>query len=183
LIQLGKYNRAIEFISSERQEWQSTTSFVSEHIENFVVGGILVGKIGKCRELGIDFVIDPHSTCGENSTVGDQILVTVIGNLLENAIEAVRSLKEREPLIEFSVFDESGQIMISVKDNGKGIEEEIRDKIFQRGFSTKRNSGRSSGYGLYSIRMMVEALKGDIFLDSLPGEYTEFVVTLPNGGD
>lgn len=183
LIQLGKYNRAIEFISSERQEWQSTTSFVSEHIENFVVGGILVGKIGKCRELGIDFAIDPHSTCGENSTVGDQILVTVIGNLLENAIEAVRSLKEREPLIEFSVFDESGQIMISVKDNGKGIEEEIRDKIFQRGFSTKKNSGRSSGYGLYSIRMMVEALKGDIFLDSLPGEYTEFVVTLPNGGD
>lgn len=181
LIQLGKYSKAIDFISSEHQEWQSITSFVSEHIENFVVGGILVGKIGRCRELGIDFVIDPDSTCCENTSVGDQILVTVIGNLLENAIEVLRDHNSKKPVIEFAVFDESGQIMISVRDNGKGIDDNIRDKIFEKGFSTKK-CGKSCGYGLYSIKMMVEALKGDLFLDSVPGEYTEFVITIPNGG-
>lgn len=181
LIQLGKYEKAVDFISSERQEWQSITSFVSEHIENFVVGGILVGKIGKCREMGIDFIIDPHSTCSENTSVGDQILVTVIGNLLENAIEALSDKKDSKPIIEFAVFDESKQIMISVRDNGKGIPDDLRKKIFQKGFSTK-NCGKSCGYGLYSIRMMVEALKGDILLESVPGEYTEVIVTLPNGG-
>lgn len=183
LIQLGKYDKAIDFISSERQEWQSITSFVSEHIENFVVGGILVGKIGRCRELGIEFFLDPDCTCGENPAVGDQSLVTIIGNLLENSIENLKDLKGRKPKIEFSVFDESGRIMISVRDNGSGIENDIREKIFQRGFSTKKNGSGPCGYGLYSIKMMVDALEGDILLDSVPGEYTEFVVTLPNRGD
>ncbi|MCF7936911.1 MAG: transporter substrate-binding domain-containing protein [Synergistales bacterium] len=181
LIQMGRADKAVAFISAEQQEWQSTTSFVSEHIENFVVGGILVGKIGKCRELGIAFRIDPDSSCGEKTAVGDQTLVMVIGNLLENAIEALREQREREPAIDFAIFDESNRIMISVADNGPGIPGELLERVFEKGFSTKQ-CGRACGYGLYSVRTMVEALEGDIAVDSVPGAYTEFLVTLPNGG-
>ena len=86
--------------------------------------------------------------------------------------------------ISFSIFDESNQILLCVWDNGGRLSEELATKIFEKGFSTKARP-RTSGYGLYNIRRMVDALGGDISLDFSPGEFTEFIVTLPNreGGD
>lgn len=84
-------------------------------------------------------------------------------------------------IMELSIFDESGRIMISVKDQGPGVMEELRESIFEKGFSTKKGTNR--GLGLHSVKSAVEAYGGEISIDSVEGEYSEFLINLPNGCD
>ena len=179
LIQLGESGRAVEFISSVVESHQSLLSFIARRIRNPAVGGILLGKNSRCRELGIRFEIDPDSMLGSRSEPGDQILVTVVGNLLDNAVEAVIARTDgAERKVEFSVFDESRKILISVKDTGVGIPEDVTRRIFEPGFSTK---GLERGYGLFNLRNSVESVGGDVSAACVPGEGCEFVVCLPYG--
>ena len=82
--------------------------------------------------------------------------------------------------MEFSVFDESHTILISVRDSGGGMPDEIRDRIFEPGFSTK---GEERGYGLFNLRNAVESVGGDVSAACVPGEGCEFVVCLPHRED
>ena len=179
---MGRYEKAIEFITDECASRGSVTAFVSESIKNPAVGGIVIGKVGRCRELGIDVQIDPDSYCGEDVAISDQAMVVVIGNLMENAMEAVLAAAVDEPRIHFAIFDESNRIMISVVDNGGLLTPEVEAKMFSKGFSTKRKN-RPSGFGLYNVKKLVDAIGGDLSVEYVTGEYTEFLVSLPNGGE
>lgn len=180
LIHLGRYDRAIEFITDEASLGGSA-GFISENIKNPAVGGILMGKVGRCRELGIDIRIDPDSFCGETRTVSDQAMVVIVGNLLQNGMEAVLASKVENPRIDFAIFDESNRIMISVADNGGAMTEPVAEAMFTRGFSTKAQI-KSSGLGLYNVKKLVDAMGGDLSVEYVTGDYTEFTVSLPNGG-
>ena len=73
----------------------------------------------------------------------------------------------------------NGSISVTIRDNGKGINEEIRKKIFTPFFTTKP-MGHGTGLGLSISRdIIVKGHNGDLKLDSKPGEYTEFIITLP----
>lgn len=182
LIQMGRYEKAIEFITEEATPGSATTTFISESIKNPAVGGIVIGKVGRCRELGIEVGIDPDSYCGETVTISDQAMVVIIGNLFENAMEAVLASGGEEPRIDFAIFDESNRIMISVVDNGGLLTTEVEERMFSKGFSTKEKS-RPSGFGLYNVKKLVDAMGGDLSVEYVTGGYTEFLVTLPNGGE
>ncbi len=180
LVQLGCYDRVVEFISEVSDERRSAISFITRRIRNPAVGGILLGKLARCRELGAVFEVDPSSWCGPLDAIDSQSLVVIIGNLVENAIESVSSMPRDRRRICFGMFDESGRVLISVRDSGNGMEEEIVKKIFDRGFTTKEGS-QPRGYGLYNLRKAVEALGGDIEVDTVAGKYAEFIISLPVG--
>ncbi|KUK99663.1 MAG: Signal transduction histidine kinase regulating citrate/malate metabolism [Synergistales bacterium 54_9] len=182
LVQLGEYERAVSFISETVRGRHSEISFVARNIKNPSLGGILLGKSARCSELGVDLWISPDSSCGTLENLDGLSLVIIVGNLIDNAIEAVKDLPRERRKVEVGIFDESKRLLINVRDSGVGIDPEIRDRIFERGFSTKTSS-KDRGYGLYNVQIRVEALKGDIEVDSVPGCFTEFVVSLPNWGD
>jgi sensor histidine kinase regulating citrate/malate metabolism len=180
LIQLQEYERAVSFISGLAAARHSQISFIARKIKDPSVGGILLGKSARCSELNVDFRIDPDSFCGPLEKLDSLSLVTIIGNLIDNAVEAVSGRESRS--IDFGIYDESNRIIINVRDNGGGIEPELVQKIFERGFSLK-DSDQKRGFGLYNVKSSVELLGGDIEVASVPGEYTEFLVSLPNGGE
>jgi len=182
LIQLGEYDRALSFISETVRGRHSEISFVARNIKNPSLGGILLGKSARCSELGVDLWISPDSSCGPLENLDGLSLVIIVGNLIDNAIEAVKDLPRDRRKVEVGIFDESKRLLINVRDSGVGIDPEIRDRIFERGFSTKASS-YDRGYGLYNVQLRVEALKGDIEVDSVPGRFTEFVISLPNWSD
>ncbi|MGC9372853.1 MAG: ATP-binding protein [Thermovirgaceae bacterium] len=183
LIQLEEYDRAVSFISEVAGGRHSQISFIARRIKNPSLGGILLGKSSRCAELGIDFRIFPDSSCGPLEELDGISLVIIVGNLIDNAIESVSELPQQRRKVEIGVFDESNRVLISVRDNGNGISPKIIHRIFERGFSTKPQNGKDRGYGLYNVQLRVEAMKGDIEVDSVPGVFTEFVVSLPNGSD
>lgn len=180
LIQLQEYERAVSFISGLAGARHSQISFIARRIKDPSVGGILLGKSARCSELGVDFHIAPDSFCGPLDKLDSLSLVIIIGNLIDNAIEAVLGLTNRR--VDLGIYDESNRILINVRDNGSGISPESLPRIFERGFSLKETD-RERGFGLSNVKSCVELLNGDIEVDSAPGKFTEFLVSLPNGGE
>ncbi|WP_367340046.1 transporter substrate-binding domain-containing protein [Aminivibrio sp.] len=180
LIQLKRYDRAIEFIATETDSRHSANAFIAERIKNAAVCGVLMGKAGRCRELGIQFCLDPESfCCDRGAEINDRSLVIIVGNLLQNAIEAVEENGVRPGArIDFSIFDESGHILISVSDNAGTLTHEGASRLFEKGFTTKKKA-ELSGFGLYNIKTIVDALDGTISADYETGAFTEFTVSLP----
>ena len=181
LIQLGEYHRVVEYISGVVEAQQTVLSLVTHRFRNPAVGGLLLGKMGRCRELGIDLCVDPDSYLAEHGSVSGNALVVIIGNLLENAMESVLEVSRERRKIDLSLFDESGRILISVRDTGKGIPSASIDRIFEKGFTTKTEGKR--GYGLFSVKSLVDSYHGEINVVSDEDHFTEFVVNLPNGGE
>jgi len=102
-------------------------------------------------------------------------LSRVITNLLKNAIQ---SEKESEPLhITVTLFEDDEKLLISIKDNGKGISETIKNKIFEPKFTTK-NSGM--GLGLAMVKKIINDYNGKIWFETKENEGTTFFIELPN---
>lgn len=101
-------------------------------------------------------------------------LIRVVTNLVKNAIQAVPDVKS--PRILVSVASEGNMVKISVADNGKGIEKEFEDKIFEPKFTTKTSG---MGLGLGMVKNIVETYKGSIKFTSQLGKGTVFSVKFP----
>jgi len=107
----------------------------------------------------------------------------VLLNLLNNAFYATNERRKKnepgyQPMVEVTTRKEARDIKIEVTDNGPGIPEKIRDKIFQPFFTTKP-TGQGTGLGLSLSYDMVKAQGGDIRVETKEREYTRFIVTLP----
>ena len=101
-------------------------------------------------------------------------LIRVVTNLVKNAIQAVPDVAS--PRILVSVYSEGENLKISVADNGIGISDENKEKIFEPKFTTK-SSGMGLGLGM--VKNIVETYKGSIDFTSQPGKGTVFTVWLP----
>jgi len=101
-------------------------------------------------------------------------IIRVITNLVKNAIQATEKIEN--PKIEVKIFNENGGVVITVSDNGKGILEDVKHKVFEPRFTTK-SSGM--GLGLPMIKNIIEAYGGTISFTSQVEKGTEFTVTLP----
>jgi two-component system nitrogen regulation sensor histidine kinase NtrY len=102
-------------------------------------------------------------------------LIRIITNLVKNAIQAIPE-DEPAPMVEVRVYREGDLAKITVKDNGKGISVEDKNRIFEPKFTTK-SSGMGLGLGI--IKNIVENYNGTITFESEPGKGTEFQVVLP----
>jgi|GEM_PF-3950362 len=115
-------------------------------------------------------------------------LVQVWTNLLVNACDAVFERQDREPsfrgkgLIRVSVSEDDEYVVVEVEDNGVGIPEEVRERMFDSFFTTK-GRGRGTGLGLSIVKNILQDHGAELKVESEPGEGTRFVVRLPKGTD
>lgn len=176
LLQLGYYDEAIAFIEEEYGFQKSQNDALFQKIVDHKVQGMLLGKIGKASEKKIHFTIDENSSLHQiPEHIETSGLTVIIGNLIDNAFEAVRSM-DREKKVSFFITDLGQDIIIEVEDNGEGISDEQISVIFQSAFSTK---GKDRGYGLTNVKRAVAHLHGEIEVQSEKGKRTIFTVYLP----
>lgn len=177
LIQLKRYNEAVDYISLISEEHQEITGFLTKNINDYMVAGLLLGKYGRAKELKAKLIIDrscrlkylpPHV---ESSTVA-----IILGNLLENALEAVLSMPAERKQVSCIVKGNEEQLFISVKDWGPGISPNNLKHIFERGFTTKGPDSR--GIGLFLVKQYVDYLKGQVTVSS-NSEGTRFDIIIP----
>jgi signal transduction histidine kinase len=103
-------------------------------------------------------------------------LIRVINNLVKNSTQAIEQSTQETPRIDVRIFQEGTQAIITVEDNGIGVSEENKDKVFEPKFTTK-NSGM--GLGLAMVKNIVETYGGSISMTSEKGVNTIFKVTIP----
>lgn len=120
----------------------------------------------------IDFTFNKYIEKAEIIFEHNQ-MISCLNNLIKNAVQ---SYEEEKGKICLSIGENATNYIFKVKDWGRGIPEDIRDKIFQPNFTTK-NSG--TGLGLAITRKIVLTYKGTINFNSVVGEGTEFVVSIP----
>jgi signal transduction histidine kinase len=113
----------------------------------------------------------------------EQLSKTIM-SILGNAVYATKKKAQRAtdgqytPEITLRLTTDSKQVLISIHDNGIGIEDTIIDKVFDPFFTTK-TTGEASGVGLYLSREIIQNLGGDISVKSVKDEYTEFTIDIP----
>jgi len=177
LIQLESYEEAIKYITNISSKEQSYIGFLTEHINNTTISAFLIGKASEAEEKRIDFEVDDKSNLYYlPDYFDDNSLVVILGNLIDNAFEALEGLEPSRKKVLVNIQQDEENIVIEVKDRGPGIPWEIREYIFQEGFSTKGKPGR--GLGLMNVKKRVDAYGGKIdFVSDENG--TVFTVVLP----
>jgi two-component system, CitB family, sensor kinase len=179
LIQLGSYKEAMDFISKEVDVTQGFIHFLMKEVPDPIIAGFILGKVSLASELKIDFTIDRESSFKDIPSVIDRdLLVTIIGNLINNAFEAVRENEREEKRVSLFVTDLGKELIIEVEDNGKGMNSNVTELIFQDGFTTKSHQ-TNSGIGLSLVQEAIDGLGGYITFSTKVGEYTIFTVALP----
>ena len=122
----------------------------------------------------IEFHYDYNKT-KDHTYNGDKTnLNSAVGNLVKNAVQAIGSKPNGK--IDVALKSDEKQFIISVKDNGKGIKDEDKDRIFLPNFTTKSGG---SGVGLSLTYNIVQAAEGTISFESQEGKGAEFIITLP----
>lgn len=176
LIQMEMYSEATSYIQNITMVQRETISKVMNCINEPAVAALLIGKIARASELNVKFVL--REGCYYSPTdisVPSEILVTVIGNLIDNAFESMNDMNyngQKELL--FGMYSNPGALLITTDDTGSGIEEGNIDRIFENGFSTK---GAGRGTGLYQVRSLVENVGGKITVESQEGIGASFTVS------
>ena len=179
LLQIGEYEKAQNYIENISIIQRETVSFVMHAIDNPSFAALLIGKIARASECNVRFILDENTHFASSDIyVPSEALVTITGNLIDNALDAmnIQTLSSDAPKeLRFSVMTLPGKMLITVKDTGPGISEEAAAHIFDNGFSTK---GQGRGVGLYHTKQLVESLGGSISFESQPGKGACFMVTM-----
>ncbi|HYF77000.1 MAG TPA: sensor histidine kinase [Symbiobacteriaceae bacterium] len=166
LIHMREYEKALDYIYTTTDQQEEASRFLARQIRDYRVSGLLLGKVIRGRELGIDLHIDPHSQLnGIPGPLDGSDLVLLLGNLIENAMEALTG-QAGERRVDCLIRSDSDRLLIRVADNGPGVPPDLQEQIFVHGFSTK---GDQRGLGLALIRQMVTLARGRVELRSEPG--------------
>ena len=157
---------------------RATISSIMKAVDEPAVAALLIGKTARAAELNVKFTMrEGCSYSGADLRLPTETLVTVIGNLIENAFESMNNKSaayDDKKELQFGIFSRPGAVLITVGDTGEGIPEDVRERIFENGFSTK---GEGRGTGLYQVKTMVEALGGSVTVESQPGVGASFSVS------
>ena len=176
LLQLGENKQAEEYVLRLTKTRAHSISYISERIQEPSVAALLIGKSYRAAELGIRFVLDPASELrGDGQYLPASSLITILGNLTENAFDALRSAPENaQKEVTVSIREGEHGMLLSVDDSGAGMAAPQLDRIFERGFSTK---GEGRGTGLSLVKETVDAFGGTIRVESEPGIGSSFIIT------
>ena len=176
LLQMGQTEEALGYVGTIAAVHEHITGPVMRLIHNTAAAALILGKASNMRELDIDFVLVSNSSLPEQSAyLSNTELVSLVGNLLENAIEATNVIPAEDlRAVALQITEDEKGLLIMVSDTGEGIGEDVLPRIFESGFSTKASRGR--GVGMGRIREIVDSHGGTIDVDTEPGSGTTFTI-------
>ncbi len=178
-LQLGKIKKAMAFIHEETGQQKAYERVLFEQIHDPTIQAVLIGKLSKASEKKITFALDETSAIQyEWPQEAASPLVTIIGNIIDNAFEAVAG--QTNPRVQVYTTDIADDLILEVSDNGKGIPPEMMERIHEQGFTTKEGSDR--GFGMSLVHASLRELGGSLEIASDEQEGTVVTVYIPKGG-
>ncbi|MFJ6419261.1 ATP-binding protein [Paeniglutamicibacter sp. NPDC091659] len=181
LIELGREREALEFAVADRQESQRLTDDFVQAIDEPYLTSLLVGKAAQAHERGITLTMSASGVLPAGA-LDARDLVTITGNLLDNAFDAAAGSELRRVWADFAADPES--VVISIADSGPGLDTDLIEEFFRMGVSSKPvvpGSG-SRGLGLALVRQAVSRLGGTLEVDNDAGAIFTVTIPLPSRG-
>jgi two-component system CitB family sensor kinase len=176
LVQLGRGEEAMKLIAQTSGLHQELTESLLDRIGDPVLGALLLAKAAVASERGIELRVS-DDTVMTRSTLDGEDLITLLGNLIDNAFDAAAA-SQGERWVSVSVTEQDDGLVMKVHDSGIGIPVGIDGQIFQEGFSTKTGTGRKGrGFGLALVRQVAQRNGGDVEVVNNGG--AAFTVRIP----
>lgn len=174
LIEMGRSSEAVEFATEELQVAQLLTDQVVGAVEDPVVAALLLGKSAEAAEQGVEFRIVGELPPGTGIPPRD--LVTVLGNLVDNAFDAVSGLESRQ--VEVRLTGDDHTLTVLVGDSGPGLDDAASARVLDRGWTTKAEPGTGRGLGLALVVQVARRHGGEVVVGRSHLGGAEFTVTL-----
>jgi sensor histidine kinase regulating citrate/malate metabolism len=182
LLRIGAPDEAEKYITNISREHSEVIGPVLRKIQNKTLGALILGKMSHCRELDINFNLVSSSSVPANSRfLSGNAFETLVGNLVENAIEAVnaKAKGDGEREVSLLVHEDEQALMITVDDTGEGMTEEEMERLKKGGYSSK---GRYRGTGMRLIHSVLASSGGEMQIDSEKGVGTSISVCFTKEG-
>ena len=170
LIQLEDYAEAGRYIETVYDDIQKVSSVLRTGIP--AVNALIAAKMSDCENRGIAMDVEIYSAWAELPIEG-YVVCRIMGNLLDNAIDAVNGIPSARIRLQLSKAPNDYTFL--VENNGPAIPDSIRERLFERGFTTKRTG---HGMGLAIVRELLEDCGGSVQLDSAE-DHTIFRCRIP----
>lgn len=185
LLQMQRYDDALRYIQVQSEGAQQVLDFLSRQFVSPALCGLLLGKYVGAREKGVELVFDPACQLSRlPEGLSETELMSVIGNLVDNAVDATLKTPARTAPVEVYISDRNHELVIEVADRGCGVDEAMKPHIFEQGFTSKPTdsselTGSEHGIGLYLVAGYVRRAGGSIEIsDNIP-QGTVFSVFIP----
>ena len=168
-------SEAKNFIMNDIEGTSANIWKVTKEIESTGIAAIIIGKMAEANRYGIQLDLQADSSCRElTEGIAFDCYVTVLGNLLQNAIDELRESTEKVKEISLGLFIDADYTILTVTDTGRGMSPDIRAHLFEKGVSTK---GGEHGRGLFLVKELVEKYHCTIDVDTEIGEGTSITVS------
>ena len=178
LLQADKVTDAINYLQQESDAHQHMLGNLVKSVENSPVAGMLLAKYHYATEHGITLSLDEDSQLKNYDQSVNDDLITLIGNLLENAFYAVIDHADKQQSeVTLFISDRTNYLMITVEDSGAGIDSTLEDRILDMGVSNKEGS-EQHGMGLYLVNRVVKHYNGTLDWERSEHQTTVFSVYL-----
>jgi len=185
LIEMGEPRRAVELATSDLRVAQDLTDRVVGAVQDPVLAALLLGKSAQAAERGIELLVEGEVST-ESLPVAARDLVTVVGNLVDNALDAAAdpmNARTTDPSstgfrrrVSVDIVADADRVEVVVGDSGPGVRPEDAERVLERGWSTKAPTGR--GLGLSLVGQVARQYGGTVTVGSSPLGGAEFTVTL-----
>ena len=175
LMQVGRPEEAMKLIAQTSGVHQELTESLLERVGDPVLGALLLAKAAIASERGIELRVSDN-TVMTRSALDSEDLITLLGNLIDNALDAAATSEGR--WVSVSVTEQDDELVVKVHDSGSGIPDGVDGQIFQEGFSTKAGPNRKRrGFGLALVRQVARRNGGDVTVVNNGGAL--FMVRIP----
>ncbi|MFJ3925090.1 ATP-binding protein [Streptomyces sp. NPDC090022] len=177
LLELGLHQEAVDFVTEVVGVHRTTAEQVTEKVQDPLLAALLMGKATVAAERGVPLRL-AGATYLPDRLVDPGGLVTIVGNLVDNALDA--SCGSPSPLVEVELRATGHTVELRVRDSGPGVPAARREEIFTAGWSTKQPAAhRERGLGLALVRRLAERQGGSARVGEGADGGAEFSVVLP----
>ncbi|MER6558320.1 sensor histidine kinase [Streptomyces sp. NPDC001027] len=177
LLELEMFDDAVDFVGEVVGDHRATAEQVTEKIGDPLLAALLVGKATVAAERGVALWVSDRTRLPDR-LIDPRGLVTVVGNLVDNALDAVAGTPHAR--VEVELRTQGRTAVLRVRDTGPGIPEAHRESIFTEGWSTKKPPAHGKrGIGLSLVRRLAERQGGSATVGEAAGGGAEFTVVLP----
>ncbi|MEB8337428.1 sensor histidine kinase, partial [Streptomyces endophyticus] len=180
LIELDRADEAVEFATAELELAQALTDQVVGAVHEPVLAALLLGKAAQANEHGVELVVSADTRIDDGllpQALPARDLVTVLGNLVDNAVDAAQGSPGARVTVTARTDDDV--LLLRVSDTGPGVDPAHTDSVFVRGWSTKASGAGGRGLGLALVRQALTRCGGVLDLGRAPEGGAEFTVRVP----
>ena len=175
LMELKEYEDMNSYLRTVYKELMKTGKAIKT--SKPAINALLAAKSAEAETRGIEFLIEVKSDLSKLS-IEDWELCKVLSNLIDNAFKALEESDKETKKVRIDITETPDKYLFDVENNGPMIPSDLRESIFKRGFSTKKEEGH--GMGLSIVSEILLANRGSIRLDSNEEE-TAFRISFEKG--